>query len=134
MSAEHGRLHLGGIFLVLALTSFIPNTEAAKPITRQVNNTLVWNMASYAVLSTSSIVEDRFPFAGLPFLRKKVQIFDDNRNPFKYTYSSKHRNADSFFPFCKAIRDISFGRAVKFLTQFLFQRFCSCFAIPVVNR
>ncbi|KAG7669041.1 hypothetical protein KSW81_004051 [Nannochloris sp. 'desiccata'] len=45
-------------------------------------------MASYAVLSTSSIVEDRLPFVGLRFLGPNVQIFDDVSSPaFKYTYS-----------------------------------------------
>jgi len=102
MGAEHGRLHLGGIFLILAITSFLPNVKAAKPVTRQVDNTLVWNMASYGVLSTSSIIEDRFPFVGLRFLGKRVQIFDDTSNPFKYTYSGKCRNIESFYPFCRA--------------------------------
>ncbi|KAL4544817.1 hypothetical protein Ndes2526B_g00758 [Nannochloris sp. 'desiccata'] len=88
MGAEHGSLHFGAILLVFVLITTIPSAQAAKPVTRQVNNTLVWNMASYAVLSTSSIVEDRLPFVGLRFLGPNVQIFDDVSSPaFKYTYS-----------------------------------------------
>jgi hypothetical protein len=110
MGAEHGRLHSGGILLVFALISLL-QTAQAQPITRQVNNTLVWNMAKYAVLSTSSIVEDRFPFVGLRFLGANVRIFNDVSSAFKYTYSGKQKDMELFFPFAGANKDYFFRKS-----------------------
>lgn len=46
-------------------------------------------MANYAILSTSSIVGDRFPYAGLRYLANN-KIFDDvNPSGGKYIYSGK---------------------------------------------
>jgi hypothetical protein len=89
MGADQGRLHFGAILLVFTLLIGLPTAEAVKPYTRVVNNTIVWNMANYAILSTSSIVGDRFPYAGLRYLANN-KIFDDvNPSGGKYIYSGK---------------------------------------------
>jgi hypothetical protein len=90
MGAEEGRLPFGAIILVFALLpAFLPTVNAA-PVTRATNNTITWNMASHAILSTFSYTGDRFPFAGLRFLGTNQQVFNDGPSPGTYTYSSKY--------------------------------------------
>jgi hypothetical protein len=86
-----GRLHFGALILALVLLAGLPGAEAVKPYTAQVNNTIVWNMAKYPVLSTTSMVADSFPFAGLKLLGNVAyKTFDETINTAgKYTYSGE---------------------------------------------
>ena len=88
MGAEHGRLRFGAILLLTLIAGCIPSAHA-KPLCKVTNCTIVWNMASHAILSTSSIIGDTRPYAGLKYIAPKQQPFDDDAVK-TYTYSGTY--------------------------------------------